>query len=112
MPAYTSAVSPAQVIAVGATGLDKIAATPVILQELRRAYSEAVRDPLIFALAAACFAFPFACAMEQLNIKKIAEERKIKSDLEKSERGEKSGGMAGVTTEDKPVSTEGVVELR
>lgn len=35
----------------------------------------AVRDPLILALALAAFAFPFACAMDRLNIKDIAEKR-------------------------------------
>ena len=39
------------------------------------AYAESVRYTFILALAAACFALPFSCAMEQLNIKRIAEAR-------------------------------------
>lgn len=43
-----------------------------------------MRDPLILALAAACLAFPFAAAMEHLNIKTIAEERKRRLEEESS----------------------------
>ena len=75
IPQYTLAVSPSAVIAVGATGLTKLAPSPEILRELRLAYAVAIRDTLIFALAAACAAFPFACSMQWLNVKKVAEER-------------------------------------
>ncbi|KAI1078845.1 MFS general substrate transporter [Whalleya microplaca] len=71
VPKHTDAVSPLQVIAAGATGLPALASTPEILYALRLAYSEGIRDTLILALAAACLAFPFSCAMEHLNIKRI-----------------------------------------
>ncbi|KAI0487070.1 MFS general substrate transporter [Xylaria cf. heliscus] len=75
VPQYTSAVSPQDVISVGATGLAQIAPDSTVLSALRQAYATAVRDPLILALAFAALAFPFACAMERLNIKDIAKRR-------------------------------------
>ncbi|KAI0017069.1 MFS general substrate transporter [Xylariomycetidae sp. FL0641] len=93
VPAHTNVVSPLQVIAVGATGLDKISPTPEVLHDLRVAYSAAVRDPLILSLAAAVFAFPFSCAMERLNIKKVAKQR----ELEKEQRN--SNEVQGSTKE-------------
>ncbi|KAK8026497.1 major facilitator superfamily domain-containing protein [Apiospora marii] len=60
-----------------------------VLRDLRAAYAEAVRDPLILALAAACLAFPFAAAMERLNIKKISEERTRR--LEESKTSARAG---------------------
>ncbi|KAI0006869.1 MFS general substrate transporter [Xylariaceae sp. FL0662B] len=75
VPRATNLVSSLDVIAVGATGLAELAPTPEVLYSLRVAYSEAIRDTLILALAAACFGFPFSCGMQRLNIKKIAKER-------------------------------------
>lgn len=75
VPEQTDAVSAGAVIAVGAAGLSQLTSSPEILYALRVAYSEAVRYTFLLALAAACFAFPFSCAMEQLNIKRIAKER-------------------------------------
>ncbi|KAK5630874.1 hypothetical protein RRF57_006589 [Xylaria bambusicola] len=87
VPQYTDAVSPQEVIAVGATGLAQIAPDAAVLSALRHAYAAAVRDPLILALALATFAFPFACGMERLNIKHIAQKRlDEKSDTEGSVR--------------------------
>ncbi|KAI6088863.1 MFS general substrate transporter [Hypoxylon rubiginosum] len=80
VPKHTSLVSPVDVIAVGATGLAQIAPTPEVLYDLRMAYSEAIRDTFILALAAACFAFPASCGMERLNIKHIAQERLSKQN--------------------------------
>ncbi|KAI0514350.1 MFS general substrate transporter [Xylaria bambusicola] len=90
VPQYTDAVSPQEVIAVGATGLAQIAPDGAVLSALRHAYAAAVRDPLILALALATLAFPFACGMERLNIKHIAQKRlDEKSDIEgNSARGD------------------------
>ncbi|KAK8139320.1 MFS general substrate transporter [Apiospora sp. TS-2023a] len=96
VPSHThGAVSAPQVISAGATGLGQIAPTAEVLRALRSAYAEAVRDPLILALAAACMAFPFAAAMERLNIKRIAEERKRR--LEEEEKGTNSVEAEGGT---------------
>ncbi|KAI0383424.1 MFS general substrate transporter [Hypomontagnella monticulosa] len=80
VPKHTSLVSPLDVIAVGGTGLAQIAPTPEVLYDLRMAYSEAIRDTFILALAAACFAFPASCGMERLNIKHISQERLSKQN--------------------------------
>ncbi|KAK8081415.1 MFS general substrate transporter [Apiospora saccharicola] len=101
VPSHThGAVSAPQVISAGATGLGQIAGSSAeaeTLRALRSAYAEAVRDPLILALAAACLAFPFAAAMERLNIKRIAEERGSKRRVEEEadsglERKKEDGG--------------------
>ncbi|KAJ3578732.1 hypothetical protein NPX13_g1830 [Xylaria arbuscula] len=89
VPQYTDVVSPQEVIAVGATGLAQIAPDAAVLSALRQAYAAAVRDPLILALALAALAFPFACGMERLNIKHIAQKRlDEKSDIESSVRSD------------------------
>ncbi|KAJ2999269.1 hypothetical protein NUW58_g43 [Xylaria curta] len=92
VPRHTNAVTPQAVIAVGATGLEQLAPTPEVLAALRSAYAEALRDPLILALASALLAFPFCCAMERLNIKHIAEKRQQRQaamDEDKAEAGGK-----------------------
>ncbi len=84
VPKQTDAVSAAAVIAVGATGLPELTPnSPETLHALRVAHSEAVGYTFVLALAAACFAFPFSCAMKHLNIKHIAEAR-----LKKTSRDE------------------------
>ncbi|RYC61641.1 hypothetical protein CHU98_g4575 [Xylaria longipes] len=90
VPRHTSAVAPQAVIAAGASGLDQLAPTLEVLSALRSAYAEALRDPLILALASALLAFPFSCAMERLNIKHIAEQRQQRraaADKDKAEAG-------------------------
>ncbi|KAK7908715.1 major facilitator superfamily domain-containing protein [Apiospora marii] len=90
VPSHTDgAVSPQQAISAGATGLAQIAPSAAVLRDLRGAYAEAVRDPLILALAAACLASPFAVAMERVNIKEVAEGRKRR--LEEGEKSAKAG---------------------
>ncbi|KAK0628368.1 hypothetical protein B0T17DRAFT_596971 [Bombardia bombarda] len=94
-------ISPNDVIRAGATGLTAIAPTPEVLQALREAYASAVRPTLILALAAACFALPSGCAMERVNIKRIAEEKqRVKRqgmEERKLEEPEKPAGLdAGV----------------
>ncbi|KAM7218997.1 Major facilitator superfamily domain containing protein [Rhypophila decipiens] len=69
------AIPPDLVMAVGPTGLDKLAPEPAILSALRQAYAQSVRPPLILAVAAVCFAFAPSCMMEWRNIKKVAAER-------------------------------------
>ncbi|KAF2971336.1 hypothetical protein GQX73_g2190 [Xylaria multiplex] len=80
VPRNTDAVTPQAVIAVGAAGLGHLAPNVEVLAALRLAYAEALRDPLILALAAALLAFPFSCAMERLNIKRVAEKRQQMQD--------------------------------
>ncbi|PQE02873.1 efflux pump antibiotic resistance protein [Rutstroemia sp. NJR-2017a BBW] len=77
VPTHTSAVSPADVIEVGATGLQSLArSSSTVLVALRDAYADAIQDTMYYALATACVALPFACGMQWLNIKKVAEERR------------------------------------
>ncbi|KAF2464463.1 efflux pump antibiotic resistance protein [Lindgomyces ingoldianus] len=96
IPRHTTAVSPLEVIAVGATGLAKLAKADDVLRALREAYAEALHDAFIFAVVAACGAFPFGWCMQWLNIKKVAEERAKRIEVtEREERehieNEKSG---------------------
>lgn len=86
---YTDAVTPEQVINVGATGLTLLAATPEILGALRRAYSDAVVKAFILAVVGACITFPPSLGMEHANIKRIAEAR-AKSQGEKEEESPSS----------------------
>ncbi|KAI8634021.1 MFS general substrate transporter [Xylariaceae sp. FL1651] len=75
VPRHTDKITAQAVIEVGATGLTHLTSDPKVLSALRLAYAEAVRDPLILALAATLLAFPFACCMERLNVKVVAEQR-------------------------------------
>ena len=75
IPLYGLPFSSSAVIAAGATNLKQLASSPGMLHGLRLAYAVSIRNALIFALAAACAAFPFACSMQWLNIKSIAQER-------------------------------------
>ena len=85
---YTDAVTPEQVIAVGATGLPMLASSPEVLDALRRAYSDSVAKTFILALAGACAAVLPSLWMEHLNIKRIAEARaRAKEALAGQEEG-------------------------
>ncbi len=75
LPRYELPVSSSAVIVAGATGLKQLASSPTILRKLRLSYTVSIRNALVFALAAACAAFPFACSMQWFNIKSIAKER-------------------------------------
>lgn len=72
---HTDLVPPEYVIAAGVSGLGSLTTSPAVLLALRQAYSESVRYTFILAVAALCFTFLPACAMEMLNIKHVAEER-------------------------------------
>lgn len=88
MPTYTSEVSPAQVVAAGASGLIALAGGDMaILEALREAYGGAMRRILIQGLAAICFALPPALLMERLNIKREAEKRREQTDVEVLRKG-------------------------
>jgi hypothetical protein len=102
VPRFTAEVAPDQVIAVGATGLELLAPSPVVLDALRRAYAESVLPTFILALVAACFAFPPACGMERVNIKHVAEERRLKlqADHDGSERQGEEKEKARSTVEE------------
>lgn len=71
----THAISPDAVIAAGAGGLSRIASSPEMLETIKQAYVVSLRDVFVFALVAACVAFPCAWGMEWLNIKTVAKER-------------------------------------
>lgn len=75
VPRYTDAVTPDQVIQAGATGLQIVATSPEVLEALRAAYVEAVRRTIILGLAGICMVVPISCAMEWVNIKRVAEKR-------------------------------------
>jgi len=64
----------------GAGGLAEISSSPVVLAALRHAYADAVRWTMILAVASICIAFPSSCAMEWLNIKHVAEQRKSEQE--------------------------------
>ncbi|KAI0382677.1 MFS multidrug transporter-like protein [Hypomontagnella monticulosa] len=68
VPQYTTAVTPVQVLLAGANGLTKLSSSPDVLEALRRAYGQAIRNVLILGLAFACLALLPSCAMEWLNI--------------------------------------------
>jgi hypothetical protein len=80
VPEYTNAVTPAEVVVAGAGGLAEISSSPVVLAALRHAYADAVRWTMILAVASICIAFPSSCAMEWLNIKHVAEQRKSEQE--------------------------------
>lgn len=74
---HTQVVTPALVVAVGPTGLKNLAPSPEVLYALREAYAEAIRRALIVPLVGACGGFPFAWAMQWLNIKRVAEQKRL-----------------------------------
>ncbi|KAF2680027.1 efflux pump antibiotic resistance protein [Lentithecium fluviatile CBS 122367] len=74
--ARTSHISPAAVVAAGASNLQYLAPTPESLRILVEAYATAIRHALIFALVVICLPFLFTFGMEHRNIKAIAKERK------------------------------------
>lgn len=77
IPLYTSAVSPAAVLGVGATGLRNLAGSnSTLLLALREAYADAIQDAMIYAVAGVCVALPFACGMQWFNIKRVAKQRR------------------------------------
>ncbi|RWA05749.1 hypothetical protein EKO27_g9359 [Xylaria grammica] len=92
VPEYTTAVTPAQVLAAGANGLTQLASSPIVLEALRRAYAQATRDVFILALAAAALTFPPTCAMEWLNITKESKNRA--QNRAADEIGRSRGGQA------------------
>lgn len=61
-----------------------------MLDSLQETYAQAVTRPLIYALAAACVAMPFACGMEWKNVIVVAGERKG-SGAEEEEEGKGKG---------------------
>ncbi len=54
-----------------------IAAGPEVLRALRLAYGDAVRRTIILGLAGICITVPAACAMDWVNIKRVAEQRRL-----------------------------------
>lgn len=68
---------PAQVLSVGATNLSKLATDQSVLRAIREAYTIAVDNTIIFALAAACVAIPLGALLEVKNVKQVASQRKV-----------------------------------
>ncbi|KAH7323166.1 MFS multidrug transporter-like protein [Stachybotrys elegans] len=95
VPQHTT-IDPNDVVAVGASGLTQLTNSSATLQDLRRAYGQAVRDVFILGLAFACFAAVPCLAMEWLNIKHEAIKRKQSLEVE---GGEKSTTGKQVTDE-------------
>lgn len=84
LPKYTSSVSPAQVIHIGASNLGELIKDGSILRAVRQAYTIAVDHTLFYSLAVACVAIPLGAAMEIKNVKQVAQQRKaMKAELEK-----------------------------
>lgn len=77
VPKYTSAVPAQLVVDVGATSLSSLTTVPSVLEALRTAYAKSFSNTMYFSLAIACLAVPTACAMEWLNVKKVAAERQL-----------------------------------
>lgn len=80
MPKYTTEVSPAQVLGVGAGGLNLLASSSAVLDALHRAYGEAIRELFVLGLVFACLSLPASCAMEWLNIKRESVKRRQLDD--------------------------------
>ncbi|KAF4554066.1 Efflux pump roqT-like protein 4 [Elsinoe fawcettii] len=76
IPKYTTAISPQAVIAAGTLNIRQTAATPAILEAIRRSYAVAVRDTIYLAATAVAVSIPIAACMQWLNLKKISAERK------------------------------------
>ncbi|KAK7972352.1 MFS general substrate transporter [Apiospora saccharicola] len=94
VPKYTSAVSPGEVVQVGATGLQIVATAPGVLGALRMAYVEAVRRTIILGLAAMCFVVPLSCAMEWVNLKRVAEKRGQVFTVEQASAGSENASTS------------------
>ncbi|KAH5296153.1 hypothetical protein HBI12_213810 [Parastagonospora nodorum] len=77
IPAHTTEVGVQQVIDAGAGGINSIAPDGAVLKSLREAYAEALRGSFVLALVSTCLALPFAAGMQWLNIKRVAEERRV-----------------------------------
>lgn len=99
VPEYTDAVTPAQVVLAGATGLKALAnGSSDVLIALRQAYADSLRQVLILSLAAICVAFPASCAMERLNIKTVTEQRKRTEQGQELDEEERTKGMELTST--------------
>ena len=77
IPVHTTEVGVQQVIDAGAGGINSIAPDGAVLKSLREAYAEALRGSFVLALVSTCLALPFAAGMQWLNIKRVAEERRV-----------------------------------
>ncbi|KUJ10943.1 MFS general substrate transporter [Mollisia scopiformis] len=75
VPQKTPSIPVSAVVAAGAYDLRSLAPTPALLHLLREAYALAIRDPLIYAVTAACLGLVFACGMEHKNIKAVEQSR-------------------------------------
>lgn len=69
-------LDPSVVIAAGALNLQTVSSSPAVVAFLRSIWNTAISRTMIFSLAMLCGAIPFTLAMEWLNAKRIAEERK------------------------------------
>lgn len=83
--AQSTPLSPAAVVAAGAYDLPGLAGSAESLRLLRNAYSDSVKDTLIYALASVCIAVVCTLGMEHRNVKKAAKEREEASACSDSE---------------------------
>ncbi|OAG09464.1 MFS general substrate transporter [Paraphaeosphaeria sporulosa] len=83
IPKSISGVAPQDVIDAGAGGIAAIAQSPLALRKLREAYAESLKGTFVLALVGSCLALPFAAGMQWLNIKKVAEDRRNRAEVQK-----------------------------
>ncbi|EPE37172.1 MFS general substrate transporter [Glarea lozoyensis ATCC 20868] len=95
IPQHTDAISPARVVEVGASALAEISPSPEVLAALRQSYADAMRWTLILAVASMCIAVPSSCAMEWLNIRKVAEQRVVEHEMQRNSSSTKPDESRG-----------------
>ncbi|KAF5127244.1 Efflux pump roqT [Metarhizium anisopliae] len=86
LPRYTSAVTLEHVLGAGAGGLSQLSSSPAVLEALRYAYNDAIRDVFILGLACTCLTVLPSCAMEWLNIALESQRRKQLRESDGAER--------------------------
>ncbi|KAH8654969.1 major facilitator superfamily domain-containing protein [Tricladium varicosporioides] len=85
----TPGISPADVLAIGATNIGSLSTSAAIVRNIRDAYSSATTKTLTLALVAVCVTVPLAMLMEWKNLKKVAagrQETAPRSDPENTEK--------------------------
>jgi hypothetical protein len=78
VPKHTSAIPPETVVSHGATVLAIFSNSTEVVTAIRLSYSNVVYNALLYALVTACVALVFACGIERINLKTVAEEKKKK----------------------------------
>ncbi|KID97562.1 MFS multidrug transporter, partial [Metarhizium majus ARSEF 297] len=86
LPRYTSAVTLEHVRGAGAGGLSQLSSSSAVVEALRYAYKDAIRDVFILSLACTCLTVLPSCAMEWLNIALESQRRKQLRESDGAER--------------------------